>query len=189
MNAAIGLCRARKSLIECHSFYSSPCKLPYYKKVTPLACRFFMHIPLDIHDPRLHPSPCAKYKIPPFLLLRDGFSGLQAALPCARYKTLQGFVFRASDTPCISHFHTSPTPHPDIARLAPIYLPCPRHKQTPQSIYVATAFPPYSSFSCPRHAWVLRLVYIAGDLCPAIYPITHRQQSAAITEIVPGSCG
>ena len=38
--SAIGLCRARKSLIECHSFCSSPCKPPYYKKVTPLVCWF-----------------------------------------------------------------------------------------------------------------------------------------------------
>ena len=43
-----------------------------------------------------------------------------------------------------------------------------RHKQTPRSIYVATAFSPYPPFSCARHAWLLRLVYVAGDLCERI---------------------
>ena len=116
------------------------------------------------------PSPCAKYKIAPFPLLRDGFSGLEVAFLCAKYKTLLEFVLRAFDMKDIPYFPSHP-----------------RHTQTPQSIYVATAFPPHAPFSCARQAWMLRLVYVAGGLCPTIYPITHKNQSAAITEVVPGS--
>ena len=50
-----------------------------------------------------------------------------------------------------------------VTPIASIYLPCTRHKQTPRSIYVATAFPPYAPFSCARHAWMLRLVYVAQE--------------------------
>ena len=51
-----------------------------------------------------------------------------------------------------------------VTPIASISLPCTRHKQTPQSIYLATAFPPYVPFSCARHAWMLRLAYVAGDI-------------------------
>ena len=50
-----------------------------------------------------------------------------------------------------------------VTPIASIYLPCTRHKQTPRSIYLATAFSPYALFSCARHAWILRLVYVAGE--------------------------
>ena len=81
------------------------------------------------------PSPCAKYKIVPFSLLRDGFSGLEVAFLCAKYKTLLEFVLRTFDIKCLPYFPSQP-----------------RHKQPPQSIYVATAFSPYTPFSCARHA-------------------------------------
>ena len=67
-----------------------------------------------------------------------------------------------------------------VTPIAPISLPCMRHKQTPRSIYLATCISPYTTFSCARHAWMLRLVYVAGDIyrmnC-SIFQQIHRPKS------------
>ena len=111
MDAAFCLCRGRKSLIECHSFCSSPCKIPYYKKSDPASLLVFYAYATggDSRSSTYFPSSCAKYKISPFSLLRDGFSGLEVAFLCAKYKTLLEFVLRAFDMKCVPYSLSSAT--------------------------------------------------------------------------------
>ena len=71
------------------TFCSSPCKLPYYKKSDPASLLVFYAYATggDSRSSTYIPSSCAKYKIAPFSLLRDGFSGLEVAfdMKCVPY--------------------------------------------------------------------------------------------------------
>ena len=72
----------------------------------------------DSRSSTYFPSSCAKYKISPFLLLRNGFSGLEVSFLCAKYKTLLEFVLRAFDMKCVPYSLSSATQTNPTIRLS-----------------------------------------------------------------------